>query len=184
MFEILHFRGSEEILREKRLLKDVQVTMQYIDDVLAGALYKRELLRMALMEMDWIMDAEIMQILEGRRYKYKGIKRRVAIDGNISAYEYILEGLVRLQIGFDQQRLDAGILLVNSKRSDKSPFGTTADLVKMEIVTLEPTINLPVSVCLFNTGEPIIFDDEEGGVNGRLSVPKDDDWDAEKDSKE
>jgi hypothetical protein len=50
MFEILHFRGSEEILKEKGLLKDVQATMQYIDDVLTGALYKRELLRMAWMK--------------------------------------------------------------------------------------------------------------------------------------
>ena len=47
MFEILHFRGSEEILKEKGLLSDVQATMQYVDDVLAGSLYKRELLRMA-----------------------------------------------------------------------------------------------------------------------------------------
>ena len=57
MFEILHFRGSEEILKEKGLLNDVQATMQYIDDVLAGSLYKRELLRMALDEMDWTIDA-------------------------------------------------------------------------------------------------------------------------------
>jgi hypothetical protein len=48
MFEILHFRGSDQILKEKNLLKDVQVTMEYIDDVLTGSLYKRELLRMAL----------------------------------------------------------------------------------------------------------------------------------------
>ena len=37
MFEILHFRGSDEILKEKRLLKDVQATMQYIDDVLRAS---------------------------------------------------------------------------------------------------------------------------------------------------
>ncbi len=171
MFEILHFRGSEEILKDKNVLGDVQATMQYIDDVLTGALYKRELLRMALEEMDWTLDADSMRIIENRRYSYKGFKRGVAIDGN--AYEYILEGLVRLQIGYDKQRIDAGILLVNSKRSDKSPFGTTADLVKMEIETLHPTISLPVAICLFNTGEPILFD-EEGGMHGSLSVPQDD----------
>ena len=86
MFEILHFRGSEEILKEKNLLNDVQATMQYVDDVLAGALYKRELLRMALEEMDWTQDADFMRIIEGRRYMYKGVKRGVAIDGNISVY--------------------------------------------------------------------------------------------------
>ena len=137
MFEILHFRGSDAILKEKRLLKDVQATMQYIDDVLTGALYTRELLRMALDEMDWSVDSDAMRIIEGRRYMYKGVKRGVAIDGNISAYEYILEGMVRLQLGYDKQRIDAGILLVNAKRSDKSPFGTTTDLIKMEIENLK-----------------------------------------------
>jgi len=179
MFEILHFRGSDEVLKEKNLLTDVQATMQYIDDVLTGALYKRELLRMALDEMDWSVDSDAMRIIEGRRYMYKGVKRGIAIDGNISAYEYILEGLVRLQIGYDKQRIDAGILLVNAKRSEKSPFGTTADLIKAEIETLYPTIHLPVAVCLISTGEPILFD-EEGNPYGSVSVSKDDNPKAEK----
>lgn len=178
MFEILHFRGSEEILREKKLLKDVQLTMEYVDDVLTGALYKRELLRLALDEMDWTVDTDSMRIIDGRRYMYKGIKRGVAIDGNIAAYEYILEGLVRLQIGFDKKRIDAGILLVNAKRSDKSPFGTTADLIRMEIETLHPTISLPVSVCLIDTGEPMLLD-EEGNPYG-ASVLQDDQPPVEK----
>ena len=182
MFEILHFRESEKILLDKNLLNDVQATMQYVDDVLTGALYKRELLRMALEEMDWTQDADFMRIIDGRRYMYKGVKRGIAIDGNISAYEYILEGLVRLQIGYDKQRIDAGILLVNAKRSDKSPFGTTADLIKMEIETLYPTIHLPVAVCLISTGDPILFD-EEGGMHGSLSVPQDDNQAIEKASK-
>ena len=179
MFEILHFRGSEEILREKNMLSDVEATMQYIDDVLAGSLYKRELLRMALDEMDWSVDSDAMRIIDGRRYMYKGVKRGIAIDGNISAYEYILEGLVRLQIGYDKQRIDAGILLVNSKRSDKSPFGTTADLIKTEIEALYPTISLPVAVCLISTGEPFLYD-QEGNPNGRVSVSQDDNHPAEK----
>jgi hypothetical protein len=179
MFEVLHFRGSEEILKEKGMLSDVQATMQYVDDVLARALYKRELLRMALEEMDWTQDADFMRIIDGRRYMYKGVKRGIAIDGNISAYEYILEGLVRLQIGYDKQRIDAGILLVNAKRSDKSPFGTTAELVKMEIETLYPTISLPVSICMIDTGEPILYD-EEGNPYGSVSVSQDDNHPAEK----
>lgn len=179
MFEILHFRKSERILSNKNLLKDVQATMQYIDDVLTGALYKRELLRMALDEMDWTVDTDSMRIVENRRYMYKGVKRGIAIDGNISAYEYILEGLVRLQIGYDKQRIDAGILLVNAKRSDKSPLGTTADLIKMEIETLYPTIHLPVAVCMIYTGDPILFD-EEGNPNASLSVSKNDKSTVEK----
>jgi len=169
MFEILHFRGSEKILKEKRLLSDVQATMQYIDDVLTGALYKRELLRMALEEMNWTLDTDTMRIIENRRYMYKGVKRGIAIDGNISAYEYILEGLVRLQIGYDKQRVDAGILMVNSKRSDKSPLGTTAQIINTEIESLYPTIDLPVSVCLFNTGEPILYDEEGNPYGASIS---------------
>jgi len=153
-------------------LRDVQATMQYIDDVLAGVLHKRELLRMALDEMDWTRDTESMRIIDGRRYMYKGVKRKIAIDGNISAYEYILEGLVRLQLGYDKERIDAGILLVNSRRSDKSPYGTTAELIKTEIELLSPTIHLPVTVCLFNTGDPVSFD-QEGNPDG-LSISQDD----------
>jgi len=172
MFEILHFRKSERILSNKNLLKDVQTTMQYIDDVLTGALYTRELLRMALDEMHWTADIDSMRIIDNRRYMYKGVKRGVAIDGNVSAYEYILEGLVRLQIGYDKQRIEAGILIVNSKRSDKSPLGTTADLIKSEIQNLYPTIHLPVAVCLISTGDPILYD-EEGNAHV-ASVSKND----------
>jgi hypothetical protein len=161
------------------MLNDVQATMQYIDDVLTGALYKRELLRMALDEMDWSVDSDAMRIIEGRRYMYKGVKRGVAVDGNIAAYEYILEELVRLQIGYDKQRIDAGILLVNAKRSEKSPLGTTADLIKGEIEMLYPTISLPVSVCMIDTGEPILYD-EEGNPYGSVSVSQDDNPTVEK----
>ena len=42
---------------------------------------------MALEEMAWTNDAEFMRIIDGRRYMYKGVKRGIAIDGNISAYE-------------------------------------------------------------------------------------------------
>ena len=178
MFEVLHFRGAEKILKEKGMLSDVQATMQYVDDVLTGAIYKRELLRMALEEMDWTVDSDAMRIIENRRYRWKGFKRGIAIDGNISAYEYVMEGLVRMQIGYDKQRVDAGILLVNSKRSDKSPLGTTSEIIRGEIELLYPTIHLPVSVCLFNTGDPILYD-EEGNPYG-ASIQKDDNPATEK----
>ena len=95
------------------------------------------------------MDADFMRIIEGRRYMYKGCKKRgVAIDGNISAYEHLIlkRPWSACSWGYDKQRIDAGILLVNSKRSEKSPFGTTADLIKMQ--RLKPwsqPFNLPVS---------------------------------------
>jgi len=165
-YEILHFRDSEKILLKKNLLDDVQVTMEYIDDVLTGSLYKRELLRMDLEEMDWVLDTDTMRIIENRRYMYKGFKRGVAIDGSFSAYEFIIEGLARLQIGFDAGKIEAGVLMLTAKRSEKSPYGSTADMVKNEIEMLYPTISLPVSVALFNLGEPDLYlEEEDNGVS-------------------
>ena len=96
MFEILHFRDSDKIIRQKNMENDVKETLQYIDDVLAGVQFKKELLRQALDDMGW-REIGTLNILKGRRYMYKGIKKNVAIDGNFSAYEYIMEGLMRLQ---------------------------------------------------------------------------------------
>ncbi len=89
MFEIIHFRDSDKILKQKKMVKDVTSTLQYVDDVLGGALYKRELFRQALDEMGWRHNGTL-NILEGRRYMYKGFKKGVAIEGNFAVYEYIL----------------------------------------------------------------------------------------------
>jgi len=165
MFEILHFRDSDKILKQKKMVKDVQTTLQYIDDVLSGALYKRELFRQALDEMGWRHNGTL-NILEGRRYMYKGFKKNVAIEGNFSAYEYILEGLFRLQIGYDKGMIETGILILTSKRSENSPYGSTSQMVKDEIELLYPTISFPVSIALFDLGESEIFNDEGGDENG------------------
>ena len=152
-FEIMHFRGSDKILKGKNMVKDVKVTLEYVDDVLAGSLYKRELFRQALDEMDWRKNGSL-NILDGRRYQYKGFKNKVAIEGNFSAYEYILEGLLRLQIGFDKRLIETGILLLTSKRSEKSPLGNSKDLAKSEVEELYPTIKVPVSIVLYDLEEP------------------------------
>ena len=97
MPEVIHFRDSDKIIREKGLEPDVNITLEYVEATLFGTLYKRELTIQALMESDW--RNEDLSILDGRRYQYKGIKKGVAIEGNFASYEYILEGLFRLQIG-------------------------------------------------------------------------------------
>ena len=103
------------------------------------------------------------QILKGRRYLYKGLKKQVAIEGNFASYEYILEGLFRLQVGFDQSRIDTGVLMLTGQRSKKSQLGTTNDLVKTEIEMLYPTISMPVTIALFDLGSPCLPDDNEKG---------------------
>ena len=62
----------------------------------------------------------------------KGFKKGVAIEGNFAVYEYILEGLLRLQIGFDKGMIETGILILTSKRSENSPYGSTSQMVKEE----------------------------------------------------
>jgi hypothetical protein len=173
-FEILHFRGSDKILKDKNLERDVQVTLEYVDDVLFETLHRRELFRQALEEMDWRDSGNgNLKILDGRRYMYKGVKRGVAIEGNFSVYEIILEGLLRLQIGFDKGKIETGILILTSKRSEKTPYGSTSKMVNEEIEMLYPTISMPVSVALFDLGDPLISNGTEENSDG-TSISTDD----------
>lgn len=158
-FEILHFRKAEDILKKKGLLKDVQATMEYLDEVLYGTLHKRELMKQALEEMGW--RESNLNIINGRRYQYKGFKKGVAIEGSFSAYEAILEGLIRLQIGYDKKKIESGILLLTSQRSNKTPYGSTRKMVEEDIESLYPTISLPLTVALFDLGKPEIDEQEE-----------------------
>jgi hypothetical protein len=163
-FEIFHVRESDKILKEKNLEKDVQATLEYVDTALYGSLYRRELLRQALDEMNWRENGNgELKIMEGRRYMYKGVKREVAIEGNFSIYEFILEGLFRLQIGFDKGRIETGILMLTAARSEKSSYGSSRELAQTEIEMLYPTISMPVAIALFNLGDSTLPDDDGGG---------------------
>ena len=155
-FELLNFRDSEKILKSKKMEKDIQATLEYLDEALYGSLHRRELLSQALDEMEWRLSIETLIILDGRRYRYKGFKKGIAIEANFSAYEFILEGLTRLQIGFDKKKIESGILLLTSARSEKTPYGSTRKMLEEDIQNLHPTISLPVSVALFDLGNPMI----------------------------
>ena len=160
-FEILHFRDSDKIIKDKNMENDIQVTLEYVYDALYGAFYRGELLRLALEEMGW-RENGTLNILEGRRYQYKGFKKGVALEGNFASYEYILEGLFRLQVGFDKGMIETGILMLTSARSEKSSLGTSRELAKSELQMLYPTISMPVSVALFDI-KGFVVSDEEGG---------------------
>ena len=162
-FEVIHFRESDKILKEKNLDRDLQVTLDYIDDVLFGTIHRRELLRQALEEMHWRVNGSgDLKILDGRRYMYKGVKRGVALEGNFSAYEFILEGLFRLQVGFDKGSIETGILMLTSHRSEKSSYGSSRQLAETEVEMLYPTISMPVSIALFDLGDPVISNGQGG----------------------
>ena len=165
-FEILHFRGSDNILKDKGMDKDVQRTLEYVDNVLYGSIHRRELLREALDEMGW-RHKRVLSVLDGRRYYYKGTKQGVALEGSLAVYEYILEGLLRLQIGFQKERIDMGILLLPAQRGDKTPYGSTKKLVEEEVQDLYPIIDLPVAIVLFDLGRPGESMEEEASTQGQ-----------------
>ncbi|GAI31439.1 unnamed protein product [marine sediment metagenome] len=160
-FEIIHFRDSDKIIKEKNMEKDVNLTMEYIDEVLCGTVHRGELLRQALEEMDWRDENVDLKILEGRQYRYKGLKNGIAIEGNLNVYEFILEASLRLQVGYDKGLIEAGILMLTSARSEKSHLGTSRDLAIAEIETLHPTISLPITLVLFDLGVPHIPNNTE-----------------------
>jgi len=157
-FELLHFRESDKILKKKKMMEDVMKTLEYLDTVLYEAPNKGELLKQALKDQGWREDGTL-NILENRRYQHRGFKNRIAVEGYIGTFEN-LEGIFRLQVAFDKQKIDTGILLMNSLRSFDSPFGSSRDLVEWEMEQLEPTIFLPISVALFDLGrsdsEPVL----------------------------
>ena len=160
-FDIIHFRGSEKIISDKNMENYVQSTLEYVDDALYGSLYRGELLRQALSDSGWRENGSL-NILEGRRYQYKGFKKGIALEGSFAAYEFILEGLFRLQVGFDKGMIETGILMLTSQRSEKSSYGSSRDLAASEVEQLYPTISMPVSIALFDLGDPAL-PDEEGG---------------------
>jgi hypothetical protein len=149
-FELLHFRESDKVLKKLKMMQDVVKTLEYLDTVLFEAPNKGELLKQALKDQGWREDGTL-NILENRRYQHKGFKNKVGLDGYIGSFEN-LEGIFRLQLSFDKQRIETGILLANSLRSIDSPFGTSRELVEWEIEQLEPTVFMPISVTLFDLG--------------------------------
>ena len=169
-FELIHFRDSDKIIRKKKLDRDVKVTLNYIADVLTGTAYRGELLRQALDEMGWRENGSL-NILENRRYSYKGFKKGVALEGSFSSFEYMLTGLARLQVGFHKKLIEAGILMLTAARSEKSSLGTSRDLAVSEVQAFYPTISLPVAIALFDLGPTIISNGtEEGGDENGLPV--------------
>jgi hypothetical protein len=152
-YKILHFRHSEKILKDKKMTREVKDLMEYVHDCLYGTCHKSELLRQALTEMNWRQNGDL-NVLDGRRYFYKGFRNRIAIDGSFSSYEYIQDALLRLQVGFDKGKIDMGIVMITAQRSENSRLGSTEALVGQEIEMLHPTISLPVMIVLFDLGRP------------------------------
>ena len=151
-YQTVYFHDAEKIIKANRMTKIINQTFKGIEQDLIGSSFPGTTLKTTLTDCDWRENLDGLKIIDGRRYQYKGFRKRVAIEASLGAYEYVLEGLFRLQIGFDKGLIDAGILILNGTRSDKSPLGESLELVKSEVEELYPTISLPVVVALFDVG--------------------------------
>jgi hypothetical protein len=168
MVEMLHFRGSWEIIEGKNLDNDVKVTMEYLEECLYGALYRRELTALALKEMGW-REGDL-RILENRQYRWSGFKKGVALECNLSSYEYLWLGLMRIQYSFDKGDIDTGIVILTDKRSENSRLGTSIELAKNEVEMLYPTISLPCSVAFLSIDEPDMIEEEFENENPATGI--------------
>ena len=59
MFETLHFRGSDKILKKKKMLKDVELTLGYIEGVLTKG-------DADMVKKGWHEDCEIVIFKNGK----------------------------------------------------------------------------------------------------------------------
>ena len=178
-YNVVYFNDAESILKAKRMYKLVNQTFTEIEQDLLNCSFPSFSLKNTLTDCDWRENPDNLKIIDGRRYQYKGCRNRIAIEASLGAYEFILEGLFRLQIGFDKGLIDAGILILNGSRSEKSPIGNSLDLVKNEIQQLYPTISLPVAVALFDIGMPQVETDtvKKDLPDNFFAVPKDENFD-------
>jgi len=163
-FTTVYFREAEDFIKANRMIKNIKATMEDLEQSLETFHYRGFTVRSVLDDAGWREDTSNLNILAGRRYQYKGLWQRIAIEANLYSYEYLWEGLFRLQLGYDQGKLDAGILILTGNRSEKSPLGNSVDLVKREVEALYPTISLPVAVVLFDVDTPTIADAEVNQV--------------------
>ena len=150
----VYFREAKAIIDSNRMAKMIDQTLAGIEEDLVGSLFPGTTLKATLDDCGWRDSSDKLKIIDGRRYQHKGYWKRIAIEANLSNYEFLWEGLFRLQVGFDKGEVDVGLLILNGNRSEKSPLGESVDLVRQEVEELFPTISLPVVVALFDVGEP------------------------------
>ncbi|HXX34513.1 MAG TPA: hypothetical protein VEM15_08570 [Thermodesulfobacteriota bacterium] len=67
---------------------------------------------------------------------------------------------MRLQIGIAKKKIESGILLLTSLRSEKSFYKSSRIMVEEYIQNFYPTISLPVSIALFYLGRPVILQED------------------------
>ncbi len=152
-YELCYFRNMEQALKNNALADILDETLKYVDLVLQDNYLRGAFLKEALSDIGW-RDSQDMTIIPGRRYRYKGVLNRIAMEASLYSYEGMWCSLFRLQVGFDKGLIDAGVIILTGERSSRSPLGNSLELVQSEIEYLHPTINLPVAVAVYDFGTP------------------------------
>jgi hypothetical protein len=157
-FQIIHFRDSENIFEAKAMASDLLMTVEHVFHTVKGKHPNQDLyLKLALNDMGWV-NGNSAKILPGRQNPFKGFKHGVAIEANLERYDYLSEGLMRLQLGYDKGLIDTAILMITAKRDEKSPHVVTETMLREDVESFRPTISMPIAVCLYDFGNPLAAD--------------------------
>ena len=155
MYHLFHFREAHKVFEQKAMASDVTMTVNHVLNSLNGAFRRNDLLRAALDEMGWYK-GPVWNIIAGRRYRFLGYKHGVAIEAGLDTYDYIVEGLMTLQLGYDKGQIDAGILMLSTQGSRICRDTDMNDLIVKDMGAMEPILSMPVSICLYDLNDPFI----------------------------
>ncbi len=82
-YQVLHFNEAKKVVSSKRMGKMINETLQGIADDLVGSTFLNSTLKSTLDDCGWRENLDVLKIIDGRRYKYKGYLKGVAIEGNL-----------------------------------------------------------------------------------------------------
>ena len=64
MFELVHFRGADKIIKEKKMANGVKQLMEYLQDCLYGTRVQRRTYASGIKEMDWRQEGDLNILME------------------------------------------------------------------------------------------------------------------------
>ena len=158
-YQLYHFNGSKEFIKSNSMVSDLAMTAQHVLNTISGAFLREQLLRIALDEMGWTQ-GDTWNIVAGKKCRYLGCKRGVGLEANLGIYDYIVEGAMRLQVGYDKGQIDAGILLLTNQGMPKCMEEDIYPQLEKDMNALAPTISLPLCICLYDFSNQV-------GCNGQ-----------------
>ena len=150
-FQLFHFHGSDKILEQKIMVCDVAMTVEHVFNALNGRQPSDPLVRVALGEMGW--HKENTNLGAEHNCRFEGLKNGVGLEVCLDAYGSLVQGLVNLQMAFDQGQIDVGILLLSARGIPERDSENLKIVLTRDMDALASIISLPVTVSLYDLGE-------------------------------